>query len=145
MSNYLDKMICEIDDTEFRSLIEELCLGIDYSQEQFLNKPLRYMLMVIIREKRSLAADCFPLPGVLTTKVSKLNPDSVVHAICRELTRSAKTGIECFDNKTVLSLIRQTYKATCPPLPRQYAPKKYQRVYQAKIDLINRRRKNGSL
>ncbi len=145
MINYLDTKICEIEDKQFRSLIEELCLGIGYLQEEFVSEPLRYMLMVIVKEKRSLATSCFPLPGVLTTRVSKLAPDSVVHAVCRDLTYAAKTSIELFDNKTVLSLIRNTYKATCPPLPRQKAPKKFQRKYQAEIDLINRRRKNGSL
>lgn len=144
-TNYSHTKISDIDDSDFQSLVSELCLCADLGRDQFLNHPLSYLLMAIGRENRALTAQHLPLPGVLTRKVGKLSPDSVVHNVCRELVDLKKTHIESFDGKTVLSLIKHCHKAHCPQAPRPKKQPRHRRAYQAQTRLIQQRRRNGDL
>ena len=146
MTHYVQKMkICEITDSGFQSMVDELSLCIGLDREHFNNQPLAYMLMVIHKEKKALTRHQLPISGILTTKVDKLPPDSVVDLVCRELVNLKKTHIESFDGKTVLSLIKHCHKALCPLPPKTKRLTRRQSAYQFKADLIKRRRVNGDL
>jgi len=126
MTNYLEMKICRVQDEEFQSLIEELCYCAAWNVEQFDNHTLRFLLMAIGKEARVLSLQHFPFKGVLTTKVDKLRPESVVFNVCQELVRLKHTHIEAFDGKTVLSLIKHCYVVFWqPPRP----PKKRRPIF----------------
>ena len=145
MIKYIETNICEIRDHQFQSLITELCHCTDLPQAQFNPKPLSYLFMVVVREKKPLAKQFLPGPGILTMKVDQVDPDSVVHRVCLELVNLKKTHIESFDGKTVLALIRQCHKCVNPRPNQLKKPTRQQRDYNHKISVIKKRRKNGSL
>ena len=116
MTNYVQIKICEIEDPDFRSLIVELCQGLNWEFDEFYDSRLSDLLMSIGKEDKgkSLTRQHLPLSRVLTTRVDKLPFDSVVHQACRELARMKGSPIEAFDGKTVLTLIKSCYKVFCP-------------------------------
>ena len=109
MTRYLETKIREVYDEEFQFLIDELCQCAGWEREEFDNHTLRFLLMATGKEVRALSHQHFPFKGVLTTKVDKLRPESVVFHVCQELVRLKHTHIEAFDGKTVLSLIKHCY------------------------------------
>ena len=145
MSNYIHTPIQDIGDPEFQLLVKELCLCIQLDLALFEGQPLTYMLMVIGREKKALTRDHLLLDGILTTKVAKLSPDSVVYRVCWELANVKKTHIESFDEKTVLSLIKECHKVFCPTPPRPKRTARWQRDCQFTTEQIIQRRRNGVL
>jgi hypothetical protein len=145
MTNYAQINICEIPDPDFQSMVAELCHCVVLGKDQFVNQPLSYLLMAIVREKRAMTRQHLPTDGILTIKVDKLSTDSVVYCICRELVNQKGTHIESFDGKTVLSLIKHCYKSFCPPLARPKKPIRWDRNYQLTTKVIKQRRKNGDL
>jgi hypothetical protein len=101
--------------------------------------------MAIGRENRAMTRQHLAVDGILTTKVDKLSPDSVVYGVCRELVNRAGTHIESFDGKTLLSLLKHCVKACCTQLART---KKLRRRDDEPLFgnvLVSRRRKNGDL
>ena len=146
MSRYLDTKIREINDASFQLMVGELCHCLDKNPDLFRDQPLRYLLMVIgMEDPKVLSTKFLPGPGILTTKVDDLSPDSVVHAVCRELVDLKKGNIEEFDRKTVLHLIGKCYKASFPQIARQRKPTRLESRQQHTTNLIKRRRENGSL
>ena len=109
MTRHLETKIREVHDEEFQSLIDELCQCAAWEREQFDNHTLRFLLMATGKEARALSHQHLAFKGVLTTKVDKLRPESVVFDVCQELVRLKHTHIEAFDGKTVLSLIKHCY------------------------------------
>jgi hypothetical protein len=103
MTNYTQIKICEIPDPDFQSMVAELCRCVFLGKDQFVNQPLHFLLMAIIREKRAITRQHLPTDGILTKKVDKLLTDSVVYCVCRELENMKGAHIESFDGKTVLS------------------------------------------
>jgi hypothetical protein len=102
--------------------------------------------MVIGREDaKALAINRLPGPGILTTKVSKLSPNSIVYQVCWALTKLKGTHIESFDEKTVLSLVKRCHKVFCPQITRSKSTTRSERRHQFTKEMIMRRRKNGSL
>lgn len=145
MTNYTEVKIREIDNPDFQSMIDELCHCVVLGKDQFVNQPLPYLFMAIIRERRAMTRQHLPTNGILTRKVDKLSSDSVVYDVCRELVNRKRTHIESFDGKTVLSLIKQCHKAFCPPPPRLRRLTQRERDYRCMTRLILQRRKNGDL
>jgi len=145
MTNYTQTKVCEIPDFDFQSMVAELCLCVNFGKDQFDKQPLSYLLMSIGREKRALTKQHLPTSGVLTMKVDKLSPDSVVYRVCSELVNLNGTIIEAFDGKTVLSLIKHCHRAHCPRPTRSKALTRRERDYRFTTELIERRRKNGDL
>ena len=145
MTNYAQIKICEIPDPDFQSMITELCRCVVLGQDQFVNKPLSFLLMAIVREKRAMTRQHLLTDGILTMKVDKLSPDSVVYDVCREMVNRKGTHIESFDGKTVLSLIKHCYKAFCPPFARPIKPPRKEENYQLMTKVIKQRRRNGDL
>ncbi|MGD0743653.1 MAG: hypothetical protein ABSA45_00725 [Verrucomicrobiota bacterium] len=145
MINYTQTKICEISDPDFQSMIAELCRCVFLGQDQFVNQPLSFLLMAIVREKRAMTRQHLPTDGILTMRVDKLSPGSVVYDVCQEMVNQKGAHIESFDGKTVLSLIKHCYKAFCPSIPRLKKQTRRESEYQFKMDLIKRRRKNGDL
>jgi hypothetical protein len=109
MTRYLETKICDVDDEEFQSLIDELCQCANWERSQFDTHTLRFLLMATGKEARELSQQHFAFKGVLTTKVDKLLPGSVVFAVCQELVRLKHSHIEAFDGKSVLTLIKHCY------------------------------------
>jgi hypothetical protein len=145
MTNYTQIKICEIPDPDFQSLITELCHCVVLRRDQFVNQPLSFLLMAIVRERRAMTRQHLPTDGILTVKVDKLSPDSVVYDICREMVNRKGAHIESFDGKTVLSLIKHCYKTFCPSIPRPRKQTRRESDYRFKTELIKRRRRNGDL
>jgi hypothetical protein len=145
VTNYTQIKICDIPDKDFQLMVAELCHCVVLGKDQFVNQPLSYLLMAIIREKRQMTKLHLPIDGILTTKVDKLSTDSVVYCVCREMANQKRTNIESFDGKTILTLIKQCYKAFSPPPPRSKKPTRRERDYLFKTELIKRRRRNGNL
>ncbi|HXR04016.1 MAG TPA: hypothetical protein VN836_04835 [Verrucomicrobiae bacterium] len=145
MTNYTQIKICEIPDPDFQSLITELCHCVVLGRDQFVNQPLSFLLMAIVRERRVMTRQHLPTDGILTVKVDKLLPDSVVYDVCQEMVNRKGAHIESFDGKTVLSLIKHCYKAFCPPFARPKKPTRKEEDYQLVTKVINQRRRNGDL
>ena len=146
MTKYLDAKICDIRDLEFQAMVTGLCHCSGLSQSEFVNDSFRFMVMAIVKEDaKCLSEKYLPVPGILTRKVDSLSPDSIVHHVCRELVEWNRSGIESFDGKKVLSLIRKCSKVCCPKLPRQKKLTRNQLRYRSQTDLILLRRRNGSL
>jgi hypothetical protein len=145
MANYTQTKICAIEDSDFQSMIAELCHCVVLGKDQFVNETLFYLFMAIVRQKRTITKQHLPTDGILTRKVDKLPTDSVIYEVCREMVNQKRTHIESFDGKTVLTLIKQCYKAFCPPLSRSKKPTRREIAYQFQTELIKRRRKAGSL
>jgi hypothetical protein len=145
MTNFAQINICEISDPDFQSMVTELCHCVVLGKDQFVNRPLAYLLMAIVREKRAITKQHLPTDGILTMKVDKLSTDSVIYCICRELVNMKRTHIESFDGKTVLSLIKHCCKSFCPPLARPKKPTRWERNYQLTTKVIKQRRENGDL
>ncbi|HSU54450.1 MAG TPA: hypothetical protein VLT36_10350 [Candidatus Dormibacteraeota bacterium] len=145
MSNYTELNICDIQDPDFRSMAAELCHCVNLAMDQFENRSLSFLLMAIAKEKRRLGRQYLPTDGVLTRKVDKLPPGSVLHDLCREITTRRRTHIESFDGKTVLSLIKSCLPGYSPRLPRARKPTRREQDHQFQTGVINRRRKNGDL
>jgi hypothetical protein len=145
MTNYTQTKVCEIPDSDFQSMVAELCHCVNLGKDQFDNQPLSYLLMAIGREERALTMQHLPTSGILTRKVDKLSPDSVVYHVCSELVNLKGTNIVAFDGKTVLSLIKHCHKAHCPRPIRSKALTRRKSSYLFKTELIERRRKNGDL
>jgi hypothetical protein len=95
IASYLHTKIREIPDPDFQSLVEELCLCINFPMDEFVNQPLSYLLMVVVQEKRALTRLHAPMERVLAMKVDKLPRDSAVYWVCRELVDLKGTIIEC--------------------------------------------------
>jgi len=121
MTNYVETRISEINDPDFQSLIHELIHCVDWNTDvdQICEQPFSYLLMVIGREKKALTLQHLPVKGILNMRVEKLQFDSVLHHVCRELARLKGTPIESFDGKTVLTLIKRCHKIYCPKPPRR--------------------------
>ena len=145
MTNYVQTNICEIPDSGFQSMIDELCGCVVLGKDQFVKQPLSYLFMAIIKENRAMTRQHLLMDGILTTKVDKLSPDSVVYHVCREMVNRKGTSIEVFDGKTVLTLVKHCYKAFCPAMPRTKKETRRQSDYRFKTELIERRRRNGDL
>ena len=145
MTNYAQIKICEIRDSDFQSMVAELCQCVFLGKDQFVDQTLAFLLMAIVREKRSISRQHLATDGILTMRVDKLSTDSVVYCICRELANSKGAHIESFDGKTVLSLIKHCYKSFCPPLARPKTLTRRERNWQLSTEVINLRRKNGDL
>jgi hypothetical protein len=99
MTRYLEKKIREVHDEDFQSLIDELCHCAGWDREQFDNHTTRFLLMATGKEARTLSHQHSAFKGVLTTKVDKLRPESVVFSVCQELVRLKHSHIEAFDGK----------------------------------------------
>ena len=119
MTNYVETKICEIEDPDFQSMIAALCHCINLGADQFENRTLSFLLMAIGKEKKKLEKQYLPVDGILTSRVNRLSPDSVVYDVCRELARLNRMHIESFDGKTVLTLIKKCHKFFCPMPPRR--------------------------
>lgn len=143
MTNYTETKVREILDSGFQSLFSELCDCIQLDRDQFVDQPLSYLLMASVREAKALTRQHLAIDGVLTTKVDKLQYDSIVHCVCRELVNRAGSHIEAFDGKTVLSLINQCRKACAPIPPRQKKLTRRESNRRFQRDLIEQRRQNG--
>lgn len=147
MTNILEINIREVRDEGFQSLVNGLCECIAIPREEFMSRSLRFLLMVIVKENRGklLSKKYLSLDGILGRKVDRLNSDSAVYEVCKELARINNTVIDEFAGVTVLTLIKRTYKRLCPPCSKPTRLKRYQRDYLFKTEMIQRRRKNGSL
>lgn len=126
-------------------MVAELCHCVNLGKDQFEGQPLSYLLMAIGKEKRALTKQHLPTGGILTRRVDKLAPNSVVYGVCRELVNLKRTHIESFDGKVVLSLIKHCHKFFCPQPPRPKRMTRKQSDYRWKTKLIERRRRNGDL
>jgi len=148
MTNFVHINICEIDDPDFQAMVAELRHAVGWDTEGFdevVKRPLSSLLMMIGREKKLLTTQHLAVNGILTTKVDKLRFDSVVSGVCEELARLKNRNVECFDGKTVLSLIKHCYKVFSRTAARAKKPNSKERKYQFATELIKSRRRNGDL
>ena len=145
MTNYTETKVREILDSDFQSMVSELCDCVRLGRDQFVDQPLSYLLMASAREGRALTRQHLATDGILTAKVVKLPYDSVVHCVCRELVNRAGTHIEAFDGKTLLSLIKRCREAYCPQPPQPKKLTRRESRHRFQVELIERRRSNGDL
>lgn len=145
MTNYVYKKICDVADSDFQSLILELCHCTNLNLADVEDNSLVFFLMAIARENRVLTKQHLPTAGILTRKVDKLASDSIVFAVCQEMVRQKNSHIENFDGKTVLALIKHCYKSFFPKPARPKKLKPHQLDYLVGKSVIDRRRKNGDL
>ena len=146
MTNYLETKICDIPDPSFQRLVGELCSCVAWDPTHFDDRTLRFLLMAIGKEDlKALSAQHLAVPGILTTRVDKLSPDSVIYHVCWELVNLNRTHIESFDGKKVLSLIKRCSKIYWPKLPRPRKLTRSQLRHRNQTQLIIRRRQNGDL
>jgi hypothetical protein len=119
IKKFIEMKISEIADSDFQSLVTELCHCVSLDREQFINQPLSFLLMAIVRENRAMTRQHLLVDGILTMKVDKVSTDSVLYQVCKELANFKGMTVEAYGGKTILSLIKNCYKATCPKLLRQ--------------------------
>jgi len=146
MTNYLETKISDIADPDFQTMVKELCHCVAWDPTQFGDRTLRFLLMAIGKEDpKCLSEQYLPAPGILTRKLDKLSPESVVYHVCWELVNLNRTRIESFDGKKVLSLIKTCSKIYCRKLVRAKKLTGNQLRHEFQTALIVRRRQNGDL
>ena len=143
MINYLETKICDVPDAGYQSMVATLIECVGFHPDDFTNQRLSFLLTEIGRGRKALTRARLAVDGILTKKVDKLSPDSVVYHVCLQLAKLNGTSIEAYDGKTVLSLIKNCHKIYCPPPPRAIKPTRRERSHQFTTDLIKQRRKNG--
>ena len=144
MTNFLNTKIRDVEDAAFQSLIVELCHCVEWDAGQFDDSTLSFLLMAINRENpKALTSQRLMGKGILTMKVDKIVPGSVVHGVCEELTRLKRTGVEMFCGKTVLSLVKSCYPKAKPVAPRR--PTRNMLRHRQMTNVILQGRKNGDL
>ena len=143
MKTYLHAKLVDVEDPDFQSLIDELhhCVGWT-RKDQPLSSAFTLLQSIGIEDPRALTAQHLPTPGVLTMKVGTL-PPGVVRDFCAELVGLARTHVETFDGKTVLSLIKACFPWPRPIRPRQ--PSRNEARHQRTTNVILQRRRNGDL
>ena len=144
MTSYIETKINEVNDPDFRRLISELCLSVGLDKNEFENRTLANLFTAIVTETRTPDLNRTLVCQILEKKVKDLAPDSVIQAICNELASRKKVPMDNFAGKSIFALIKQCYRAVCPPKSK---PKKLNRLQKQHIfetRLINRRRRNGS-
>lgn len=146
MTNHLETRIRDIDAPDFRAMINGLCHCTGFSEEEFTNGTLRFMLMAILKESSHCLSDKYlPVSGILTQKVGSLPHGSVVYGICMELADLNKIQIETIDGKKVLAFIKACSKGLCPSLKKAAKLGRNQLRHISQTQLIMQRRQNGSL
>ncbi len=143
MTNYLETKIGTISDNDFKILVSELCKCVCLAEDQFENKTLANLFTAIVTEKKKLDLRLVLIDRILATKVKQLALGSVVHCICIELVNRNGVNMDDYAGKTVFMLIKQCYKAVCPPLPKTKRPTRREREHQFKTDLIKRGRQTN--
>ena len=108
---HLETRICDIDDHDFQAMVDELCECVGKNRAEFINLRFSFMLMAIVKEDpKCLSKQYLAAPRILTQKVDKLSPGTVVFQICKELVDLNRLHIESFDGKMVLSLLKKCSK-----------------------------------
>ena len=143
MTDYLEAKICDVTDASYQSMVAALIDGVGFHPDDFTSQRLSFLLAEIGRQRKALTRAHLAVDGILTKKVDKLLPDSVVYHVCLQLAKLNGTSIEAFDGKIVLSLIKHCHKFYCPTPPRARKPTRRERSHQFTTDLIKQRRKNG--
>ncbi|MGA3284888.1 MAG: hypothetical protein ABSD57_10585 [Verrucomicrobiota bacterium] len=144
MTNYLETKIGAIPDKDFKIFISKLCRCVCLDEEEIEKMSLANLFTAIITEKKAMNLQHIEFDGILATKVKNLALDSVVHGVCCELVSRKGSNMDHFAGKTVFMLVKQCYKAVCPPLNRPKKPTRKERAYQLRTDLIKRGRESGS-
>lgn len=143
-NDLLNTSLSKIDDEQFQTMIDELCLGLRINKEEVFNQSLFYLFGVMARENKAMMKDYFPIETVLAMKVNSLQPNSVLYEICTELARLNNSIIEAFYGKSVLHLIKSCGKRLSPKPLRRKRESRRERAYRHMTELIMSRRKNGS-
>ena len=143
MSNYLHANLSEIDDDEFHQMIDELCHCAQMRRDdQVALTAFSLLSNILNNDSIRLTSNHLPVKGILSTKLSKLS-QGAIYDFCFELATLKRTHIESFDNKTVLSLIKQ-----CFPIlktARQKRPGRNESRHDRITNIILQRRANGDL
>jgi len=140
MTNYLETKIGTIVDNDFKILVSELCTSVCLAEDQFEDKTLANFFTAIVTEKKKMDLRLVLDDRILATKVKQLALGSVVHCICIELVNRNRENMDDYAGNTVFTLIKQCYKAVCPPLPKIKKPTRRERGYWLKTGLIKRGR-----
>ena len=85
MTKYLDVKIIKIEDSDFQTLIGELCESICMSDEGVENNTLANLFSAFVIEKKMMNLQQLPTERILSKKVKELKLGSVVHGVCCEL------------------------------------------------------------
>jgi hypothetical protein len=144
MTSYLETKIGMIPDKDFKILVSELCKCVCLAEEQFENKSLANFFTAVVTEKKQMNLQYVLIDQILAAKVKNLALDSVVHGLCCELVSRKGSNMDHFAGKSVFTLVKQCYKAVCPPLPRTKKPKRKEIANQFRANLIKRGRESGS-
>jgi hypothetical protein len=115
MTNYVERKIAEIGDPDFQKLAAELCKCVDWSLDQFKGKTLANLFTTIVTEGKEPNLQKILVSQILKQKVKHLAPDSVVQGGCCELANRKGKPVDNFAEKSVFALIKQCYRAVCPP------------------------------
>lgn len=146
MTNYLETRIRDIDAPDFRAMVNGLCHCTGFSEAEFTNGTLRFMLMALLKESSHCLSDKYlPVSGILTQKVGNLPHGSVVYCVCTELAALNKIQIETMDGKKVVAFIMACSNGLCPSLPKLAKLGRNQLRHRSQTQLIMQRRQNGSL
>jgi hypothetical protein len=133
MTNYLETKISAISDKDFKIFISKLCRCVCLVEDGIEKLSLANLLTAIVE-----------FDGIFATKVKNLALDSVVHSVCCELVSRKGSNMDNFAGKTVFMLVKQCYKAVCPPLHRPKKPTRRERANQLRANLIKRGRESGN-
>ena len=145
MTNFIRTKISEIVDSDFQLLVSELCECLNLDKNEIVDESLWFLMMVIAKDKIKISNGNVLVTKILDTKVGKLAFDSVVYSVCCELVRLNNSHIDFFSGKSVFALIKNCHKFFAPKQTRPKRPTKREISRQFEVELIKRRRKNGSL
>ena len=145
MTNFIRTKISEIVDSDFQLLVSELCECLNLDKNEIIDESLWFLMMVIAKDKMKISNGNVLVTKILDTKVGKLAFDSVVYSVCHELVRLNNSHIDFFGGESVFALIKNCHKFFIPKKNRPKRPTKREISRQLEVELIKRRRKNGSL
>ena len=118
MANYLEMKIGAIPDKDFKIFVSKLCRCVCLAEDGIEKMSLANLFTAIVTEKKVMNLQYVEFDGILATKVKNLPLDSVVHNVCCELVGRKGSNMDHFAGKMVFTLVKQCYKAVCPPLRR---------------------------
>jgi hypothetical protein len=145
MTNYLETKIGVIPDKDFKIFISKLCRCVCLVEDGVERMSLANLFTAIVTEKKVMNLQYVEFDGILAMKVKNLALDSVVHDVCCELVSRKGSNMDHFSGKTVFTLVKQCYRAVCPPLHRPKRPTRKEDNYQLMTKVIKQRRRNGDL
>jgi hypothetical protein len=144
MTNYVETSIAKIDDLDFKTLVSEICQSVNLASAEFKNKTLANLFTAIVTECKMPNLRKILVGRVVNLKVKQLAVGSVVFGVCCELANKKGKPMDDFAEKSVFTVIKQCFKAICPPRPLPKRPSRLQMRHRLKTDLILRGRKSGS-